>query len=183
MDPQLSSSGHTQRDNSLFISVLFPLRVAHGLACRVFGDFLAAFWALTAGDRQDGGAGYPLATHSEEPFSGIGGSTGIDIQSGVSDAYNIIGNVFNGAGTYLSDGGTGSNKNIVGNVPGVASNLSSPLLRLDAQTQFVDTGTKPSCGVSNRFVLWVEEGGSGIKDAVEICAKNSSNSYGWRVIY
>ena len=120
---------------------------------------------------------------SDSYFSGIGGSTGIDIQSGVSDAYNIIGNVFNGAGTYLSDGGTGSNKNIVGNVPGVASNLSSPLLRLDAQTQFVDTGTKPSCGVSNRFVLWVEEGGSGIKDAVEICAKNSSNSYGWRVIY
>ena len=104
-------------------------------------------------------------------------------KAGGSDAYNIIGNVFNWAGTYLSDGGTGANKNIVGNVPGVASNVSSPLLRLEAQTQFVDTGTKPSCGVSNRFVLWVEEGGSGIKDAVKICAKNSSHSYGWRVIY
>ena len=33
-------------------------------------------------------------------FSGIAGSTGINIQSGASDAYNIIGNIFNGAGTY-----------------------------------------------------------------------------------
>jgi len=46
-----------------------------------------------------------------------------------------------------------------------------------------DTGTKPTCAVGIRGALWYEAAGAGVKDDVQICAKDSSDVYNWRVIY
>ena len=56
-------------------------------------------------------------------------------------------------------------------------------LELRTKTQLFDQGSQPPCNLSNRFILWVDEGGAGIKDSVEICAKDASNTYAWRVLY
>jgi len=42
-----------------------------------------------------------------------------------------------------------------------------------------DMGTKPTCGASTRGYIWREEGGAGVADKLEVCAKNSSDTYAW----
>ena len=45
------------------------------------------------------------------------------------------------------------------------------------------SGTKPTCDSTKRFLFWTVAGGSGVKDIVEVCAKDAANSYAWRTIY
>ena len=46
-----------------------------------------------------------------------------------------------------------------------------------------DTGTKPTCDSDHRGWLWIDEGGAGVKDSLEICAKDAGDAYAWRTIY
>lgn len=45
------------------------------------------------------------------------------------------------------------------------------------------TGTKPTCNASYQFTFWAVSGGAGVKDTVEVCAKDSGGSFAWRVLY
>lgn len=45
------------------------------------------------------------------------------------------------------------------------------------------SGTQPTCSVTTRFLFWTVAGGSGVKDSVQVCAKDASNVYAWRTIY
>lgn len=45
------------------------------------------------------------------------------------------------------------------------------------------TGTRPTCDSTTRFLFWTVAGGTGVKDSVEVCAKDVSNTYAWRTIY
>ncbi len=48
----------------------------------------------------------------------------------------------------------------------------------------VDTAAaKPSCIALRRGMIWTTESGAGVKDAVEVCAKDAGDVYGWRTIY
>jgi len=42
-----------------------------------------------------------------------------------------------------------------------------------------DMGTKPACNSTTRGQIWRDEGGAGVADKLEVCAKNSSDSYAW----
>jgi hypothetical protein len=42
---------------------------------------------------------------------------------------------------------------------------------------------KPACGVSVRGTFWAVKSGAGVKDTVEVCAKDAGDSYAWRTIY
>jgi len=42
-----------------------------------------------------------------------------------------------------------------------------------------DMGTKPTCNATTRGYIWREEGGAGVADKLEVCAKNSSDTYAW----
>jgi len=44
-------------------------------------------------------------------------------------------------------------------------------------------GAKPACSSSVRGMLWHSNGGAGVKDAVEVCAKDAGDNYSWRGIY
>ena len=45
----------------------------------------------------------------------------------------------------------------------------------------VDTGTKPTCAAGLRGGLWYEQGGAGVADTFEICAKQAAgDTYAWR---
>lgn len=51
------------------------------------------------------------------------------------------------------------------------------------QWQVVDGGTKPTCDADHRGAYWHEFGGAGVKDTVEVCAKDAGDAYAWRTIY
>ena len=45
------------------------------------------------------------------------------------------------------------------------------------------SGTRPTCDSTTRFTFWVVAGAVGVKDTVEVCAKDAANAYAWRAIY
>jgi len=45
------------------------------------------------------------------------------------------------------------------------------------------TSAAPTCNASLRGLLWLSPGGAGAKDNVVICAKDNTDTYGWRTIY
>ena len=42
---------------------------------------------------------------------------------------------------------------------------------------------QPSCASGIRGTFWYVAGGMGVKDSVQVCAKDASNAYAWRTIY
>jgi hypothetical protein len=53
----------------------------------------------------------------------------------------------------------------------------------DGGWQAINFGTKPTCSSTVQGMTWFTRGASGNKDAYEVCAKDSSNTYAWRTIY
>jgi hypothetical protein len=44
-------------------------------------------------------------------------------------------------------------------------------------------GTKPGCSSSVRGMLWHTQGGTGVADLVEVCAKNAADAYIWTALF
>src|SRR6185369_16503995 len=48
----------------------------------------------------------------------------------------------------------------------------------------LNTGTaKPTCDATTRGTLWFTQGATGVKDATEVCAKDASEAFAWRLLY
>lgn len=45
--------------------------------------------------------------------------------------------------------------------------------------QLIDPGTQPTCDSGLRGAIWYEAGGAGVADSIEVCAKDSGDSYAW----
>ncbi len=43
--------------------------------------------------------------------------------------------------------------------------------------------TRPACSVTFRGTFWFEQGATGVKDNVSVCAKDATNNYAWRTLY
>ncbi|MDP2598390.1 MAG: type II secretion system protein [Candidatus Liptonbacteria bacterium] len=68
----------------------------------------------------------------------------------------------------------------------VGIGVSSPAQALEVNGGLrLNTATaQPTCdATSTRGTFWVVENGAGVQDSVQVCAKNSSDAYGWRTIY
>lgn len=44
-------------------------------------------------------------------------------------------------------------------------------------------GSQPACAVATRGMFWHQQGASGTKDAVSVCAKDATDTYAWRTIF
>jgi len=45
------------------------------------------------------------------------------------------------------------------------------------------SGSQPACDAAHRFQYWSTAGGAGVKDKVEVCAKDATDTYAWRTIF
>jgi hypothetical protein len=45
------------------------------------------------------------------------------------------------------------------------------------------SSTRPACAAGNRGRIWQIFSAAGVKDDVSICAKDTANTYAWRVLY
>lgn len=64
-----------------------------------------------------------------------------------------------------------------------AASFSVTNFSLPGTIKLGDAGTKPTCDSTQRFRIWVDAGGAGVKDDAQICAKDASDAYAWRTIY
>lgn len=46
-----------------------------------------------------------------------------------------------------------------------------------------NTAAAPTCDSNSRGKFWYQGGGAGVKDNVQVCAKDAANAYAWRTIY
>ena len=53
----------------------------------------------------------------------------------------------------------------------------------DGSFRSIPTASKPSCASGIRGTYWYTQGGTGVKDDVEVCAKDAADAYAWRTIY
>ncbi len=56
-------------------------------------------------------------------------------------------------------------------------------IRADGSIQSLPSGSKPACSGGLRGTYWFTQGGAGVKDSVEVCAKDAPGAYAWRTIY
>ncbi|HEX9761371.1 MAG TPA: hypothetical protein VGA40_10640, partial [Candidatus Acidoferrales bacterium] len=47
----------------------------------------------------------------------------------------------------------------------------------------LNTASKPTCNSTRRGTFFYVAGGAGVKDTVEVCAKDAADAYAWRTIY
>lgn len=72
-----------------------------------------------------------------------------------------------------------------GVVPFQVEGRSSGYFRVDedGSPKIVTLQSQPICAVGYRGSLWVTQGGAGVKDKVEVCAKDVGDAYAWRTLY
>jgi hypothetical protein len=66
---------------------------------------------------------------------------------------------------------------------GVGTSTPSQVLEVNGGARLNTTTSQPGCSASTRGTFWVVQGGTGVKDEVQVCAKDAANAYAWRVIY
>lgn len=66
---------------------------------------------------------------------------------------------------------------------GIGVSNPAQTLEINGGLRLNTTATKPTCSSSQRGTFWVTQSGAGVKDAVEVCVKNASDTYSWFAIY
>jgi prepilin-type N-terminal cleavage/methylation domain-containing protein len=67
----------------------------------------------------------------------------------------------------------------------VGIGISSPQMTLEINggLRLNTTATKPTCSATTRGTFWVVQSGAGVKDYVQVCVKNASDTYEWVNLY
>lgn len=94
------------------------------------------------------------------------------------------GTITNLYGLYIDaqTAGTSTNFNIY-SVGATTKNKFEGITQHGQGVQIEDGGTQPTCDSGNRGRIWHEYGGAGVKDSVQVCAKDAADAYTWRTIY
>lgn len=99
-------------------------------------------------------------------------------------------NVIPSTNNTLSLGVTSQSWQSVNNVmyfsgSNVGIGVSSPnqTLEVNGGIRLNTSNGQPSCASSQRGTFWVVESGTGVKDNVQVCVKNASDTYIWSTIY
>ena len=133
------------------------------------------------------GAADPHATAPDTTFSREAAATiqmGVDTASAVSQTFKGADSTGNGtAGGILTiRGGAGTagdakggNLNLIG-----GDNFGTGE---EGVVAIVDGGTKPTCSATTRGAFWYDQGGAGVADTFEVCARQAAgDTYAWRSI-
>jgi hypothetical protein len=69
-----------------------------------------------------------------------------------------------------------------GNV-GIGASSPNEKLEINGGVRLNTTSAKPICDATRLGTMWFTQGGAGVQDTLEVCAKDASGAYAWRTIY
>jgi hypothetical protein len=64
-----------------------------------------------------------------------------------------------------------------------ADGTAGARISADGALQNLPSGPKPACAEPVRGMFWHEQGAAGVKDSVEVCAKDAADVYNWRALF
>ena len=123
----------------------------------------------------------PPSSHSKVTLQGgsmEGANSGafIDVEGG----YSVSGGSSNSVGgAILISGGNASGKSYSGGNIVLAGGSGSP----GGGVIITTNGSRPVCSAVTRGMIWFYQGGEGVKDSIEACAKDEFDGYDWRVLW
>ena len=136
------------------------------------------------------------ALHTHSSGSGLTDLNASNLTSGTvpaarlpSDGYaatyvNVAGDTMSGTLTLPANGLAVGTDQLVVSGGNVGIGTTSPARKLDVNgaIKLADEGSKPSCDSTTRGTIWMDFGGSGVKDTMEVCAKKGNDAYAWRTL-
>lgn len=66
---------------------------------------------------------------------------------------------------------------------GIGTTSPGQTLEVNGGVRLNTTAAQPTCSSSQRGTLWAVQSGAGVKDSVQVCVKNASDTYIWASIY
>lgn len=66
---------------------------------------------------------------------------------------------------------------------GIGISTPGQTLEVNGGVRLNTTTAQPTCASAQRGTFWVVESGAGVKDNVQVCVKNASDTYTWAAIY
>ena len=69
-----------------------------------------------------------------------------------------------------------------GNV-GIGTETPNQKLVVDGGLRLDTADAQPACDATTRGTFWVVQNGAGVKDDVQVCAKDAADAYAWRTLY
>ncbi len=104
----------------------------------------------------------------------------------VTNRYGVYVGSFTGSSTTDNFGfyqaGT-SQKNYFAGSVGVGTTSPGQKLEVNGGVRLNTATAKPTCDATSRGTFWMAQGAAGVKDTVEVCAKDAADAYSWRTLY
>ncbi len=69
-----------------------------------------------------------------------------------------------------------------GNV-GIGTASPAQQLEVNGGVRLNTATTKPTCDATARGTFWFTQGAAGVKDTVEVCAKDAADLFSWRTLW
>ena len=66
---------------------------------------------------------------------------------------------------------------------GIGSTTPTQKLEVNGGVRINTVNIQPACDSNSRATFWVTQGTSGVKDKVDVCAKDAADVYAWRTLY
>lgn len=112
----------------------------------------------------------------------------------VEDIQKASGAITNAYGLYVPDlslsaesayavYADGATRSFFGGEVGVGTKFPTQALEINGGMRLNGPALKPACDAATRGTFWVTQGGAGVKDNVEVCAKDATDNYAWRALF
>ena len=116
------------------------------------------------------------------------GQAGIAFSAASSGAglVNAIGTDGNSNLGFFTGGTANANEKMTimsgGNV-GIGVVSPGQALEVNGGIRMNTLSAQPVCSGTTRGTFWIVQGGAGVKDSVQVCAKDAAEAYAWRTVY
>ncbi|MEK7510304.1 MAG: dockerin type I repeat-containing protein [Patescibacteria group bacterium] len=129
----------------------------------------------------------PLVSMAANSYSSPRGTFRLEDLRSLQADPSFVWNVADSSGTILAYNfqGGGTSRLAITQSGDIGIGVASPSQRLEVNGGVrLNTSTpKPLCTSAIRGTVWFTQGGAGVKDTLEVCAKNAGGVYAWRTLW
>jgi hypothetical protein len=66
---------------------------------------------------------------------------------------------------------------------GIGTKVPASELEVNGGVRLNTATARPTCDATIRGTFWITQGGAGVKDSVEVCAKDAADTFAWRTLF